>query len=239
MELTYRQKAFLSKLLDVYREMREPVHYSVIAKRLGLNNSTAYDMLRLLEQKGVVTSEYDTPKENAGPGRSNIRFVPTAETIELFTHLVGDIREQDEWDDVKARILTSLSKGKAGDCQEILKELLAKIPEPRSSLVRCAEVITALLLNLREAKQELTEQSSVDNLLKAPASKLRMSILAGLILGLSHADQEAQWLLGVYQEYEEYAEKYEASLQELSRDSLEKLHRFTCDVWNILKTSTD
>ncbi len=233
MELTFRQKAFLSKLLDAYREMQEPVHYSIIAKRLGLNNSTAYDMLKLLEQKGMVTSEYDTPKETAGPGRSNIRFVPTAETLELFSHLAGNIREQDEWDDVKARILTNLSQGKADDYQDILHELLAKIPEPRSSLVRCAEVITALLLNLREAKRELTEHSSVDNLLKAPASKLRMSILAGLILGLSHADQEAQKLLGIYQEY---AEKYEASLQDLSRDSLLKLHRFTRDVWNILKT---
>jgi DNA-binding MarR family transcriptional regulator len=232
MELTFRQKAFLSKLLDAYRERQEPVHYSVMAKRLGLNNSTAYDMLRLLEQKGMVISEYGTPKETSGPGRSNIRFVPTAEAIELFSHLAGDIREQDEWDDVKARILANLSKGKADDYQEVLKELLAKIPEPQSSLVRCAEVITALLLNLRKAKYELTKQSSVDNIIKAPASRLRMSILAGLILGLSHANQEAQRLLGIYQEY---AEKYEASLQELSRDSLLKLHRFTRDVWNILK----
>ena len=233
MELTFRQKAFLSKLLDIYREMQEPVHYSVIARHLGLNNSTAYDMLRLLEQKGMVISQYDTPKETSGPGRSNIRFVPTAEATELFSHLAGDIREQEEWDDVKARILTNLSQGKADDYQEVLDELLAKIPEPRSSLVRCAEVITALLLNFREARQELTEQSSVDNILKSPASKLRMSILAGLILGLSQADHRAQQLLDIYQEY---AEKYEASLQDLSRDSLLKLHRFTRDVWKILKT---
>jgi len=232
MELTFRQKAFLSKLLDVYREMQEPVHHSVIAKRLGLNNSTAYDMLRLLEQKGMLISQYDTPKETPGPGRSNIRFVPTAETIELFSHLAGDVREQEDWEDVKARIVTNLSKGKADDYKDVLNELLAKMPEPRSSLVRCAEVITALLLNLREARWELTEQSSVDNLLKAPASKLRMSILAGLILGLSHADQSTQRILGMYQEY---AEKYEASLQELSYDSLLKLHRFTRDVWHILK----
>jgi DNA-binding MarR family transcriptional regulator len=224
---------FLGKLIDAYRERQEPVHYSVMAKRLGLNNSTAYDMLRLLEQKGMVASEYGTPKESSGPGRSNIRFVPTAEVIELFSHLAGDIREQDEWDDVKARILVNLSKGKADDYKDTLNGLLAKIPEPRSSLVRCAEVITALLLNLREAKYELTKQRPVDNILKAPASKLRMSILAGLILGLSHADQDAQKLLGIYQEY---TEKYEASLQELSRDSLLKLHRFTRDIWNILKT---
>lgn len=234
MELTFRQKAFLSKVLDAYREMQGPIHYSLIAKKLGLSNSTAYDMLRLLEQKGMVTSEYDTPKETAGPGRANVRFVPTAETIELFAHLAGDIREQDEWEDVKTRVLTNLSRGEAEDYKDILNELLARMPEPRSSLVRCAEVMTVLLLNLREAKREMTKQNSVDNILKAPASKLRMSILAGLILGLSYADQRAPRFLSIYQEY---TEKYEASLQELNRDSLLKLHRFTRDVWNALKTT--
>lgn len=235
MELTFRQKAFLSKVLDVYREMKGPVHYSVIAQKLGLSNSTTYDMLKLLEQKGLVTSEYDTPKVTSGPGRSSVSFTPTAETAELFSHLAGNIREQDEWNDIKTRILTNLSKGEAEDYKDILSELLARMPEPRSSLVVCAEVMTALLLNLREVKQEMTEQSSVDNILKAPASKLRMSILAGLILGLSYADQRAPRFLSIYQEY---TEKYEAALQELNRDSLLKLHRFTRDVWNALKTST-
>jgi hypothetical protein len=233
MKLTYRQKTFLSQLLDVYREMQEPIHYSIVAKRLGLDNSTSYDMFRLLEKKGMVRAEYGTPKENSGPGRSNILFLPTTEAIELFSHLAGNISEQHNWDDVKAHILADLGSGKADDCEDILSELLSRIPQHQSPLVQCAQTITALLLNLREVKQELAEQSSVDNLLRAPVSKLRMSILAGLILGLSHADKETQRLLCIYQEY---AEKYEASLQELNRDSLLKLHRFTCDIWNILKT---
>jgi energy-coupling factor transport system substrate-specific component len=232
MELTFRQKVFLNKLLDIYLERQEPIHYSVMAKRLGLNNSTAYDMLRLLEQKGMVASEYGTPKETSGPGRSNIRFAPTAAALALFSRLAGDMQGQDEWDDVKARIMVNLKKGKVDNYQDAMNGLLAKIPEQRSSLVRCAEVITALLLNLRETKQELTKQSSVDNILKAPASKLRLSILSGLILGLSSADQQTQRLVGKYQEY---AEKYQAALQELNQNSLEKLHRFTRDVWDILK----
>ncbi|MEN8615395.1 helix-turn-helix domain-containing protein [Dehalogenimonas sp. THU2] len=233
MRLTFRQKIFLSKLLDAYRDMKEPVHYSVIANRLGLNNSTAYDMLRLLEQKGMVASIYGTPKETAGPGRSSVCFVPTAETIEIFSRLTGTVREQDEWDDTKTRVLANLSSGETDDYKDLLNELLDRIPEPRSSLVLCAEVITALLLKLKESKQELAQQDYLDSLLKAPATKLRMSVLAGLILGLSFADHETQRLLGVYQEY---AEKYEASLEQLSRDSLFKLHRFTRDVWNILRT---
>jgi len=37
---------------------------------------TAYDMLRLLEERGLVTSEYVLPEQ--GPGRSMIVFRPTA-----------------------------------------------------------------------------------------------------------------------------------------------------------------
>jgi len=231
-KLTFRQKVFLSKLLDVYREMQTPLHYSVIAERLGVSSSTAYDMLRLLEQKGMVSSEYATPKVAAGPGRSSIHFSPTAKTIDLFFRLAGESHEQEGWEDVKAHILASLSQGKASEYEGLLRELLARMPEVRSPLVHCAEVITAFLLSLRETRDELTEQSSVGMLLRSPASRLRMSILAGLILGLSFADRRVQRRLGNYQEY---ADKYQASLQRLSRDGLLKLHQFTRDVWGILK----
>ena len=234
MELTFRQKAFLSRVLDIYREIQEPLHYSVIAERLGLSNSTAYDMLRLLEQKGMVGSEYTVPKVTSGPGRSSILFFPTAEAVEFFSRLAGESQEQEEWEDVKAHILLSLHQGKASDYQGLLRELLARIPEARTPLARCAEVLTALLLSLREARHKLGGQSPVSMLLGAPVSKLGMSILAGLALGLSLADQKVQLLLG---DFQKYTKRYEASLQELNPDSLIALHRFAQDVLRILKTA--
>jgi DNA-binding MarR family transcriptional regulator len=231
-ELTFRQKAFLSRVLDIYREIQEPLHYSVVAEQLGLSNSTAYDMLRLLEQKGMVNSEYTIPKAISGPGRSSILFFPTAEAIELFSRLAGERQEQEEWEEVKARILLSLRQGKASDYQGLLRELLVRIPEARSPLVRCAEAITALLLSLREARHKLGEQSPVSMLLGAPVSKLGMSILAGLALGLCLANRKVQHLLG---DFQAPMKRYEASLQELSPKSVIALHRFTRDVWNMLK----
>jgi len=232
MELTFRQKTFLSKLLDFYRETREPLHYSMIGERLGLSGSTAYDMLRLLEQKGMVGSEYATPKATSGPGRSSILFFPTAEAIDLFSRLAGESQEQEEWEDVKARIMESLRQGKASEYQDLLRELLTRIPETGSPLVRCAEVITALLLSLRETKHTFGRRSPVSMLLGAPVGSLGMSTLAGLALGLCLADKKAQHLLGNFQKN---AKRYEASLQKLSPESLKTLHRFTRDVWNVLK----
>lgn len=51
MKITRRQEDFIRKLLDLYRESEGPIHYSELAERLGVNRFTAYDMLRLLEEK--------------------------------------------------------------------------------------------------------------------------------------------------------------------------------------------
>jgi predicted ArsR family transcriptional regulator len=155
--LTHRQKAFLNKFLDVCRERQEPVHYSVVAQRLGLNNSTAYDMLRLLEQKGMVSSHYETPKANAGPGRSSILFSPTVRAVELFSRPTGDSPGHEKWEELKARLVASLKQGTSEEYQAVLNELLAQIAELRSALEQYAEFTTALLLNLREARLELSE----------------------------------------------------------------------------------
>ena len=54
-------------------------------------------------------------------------------------------------------MLAKLSRENADDYQAVLNELLAKIAELRSSLEQYAEFTTTLLLNLREARPELSE----------------------------------------------------------------------------------
>jgi len=153
--LTLRQEAFLDRFLDVYRERQGPVHYSVVAQSLGLNNSTAYDMLRLLQKKGMVSSHYATPKATAGPGRSSILFSPTVKAME--SRPMGESHEHEGWEDFRARVLARMSRETVEDYQAMLNELLAKIAEMRSSLEQYAEFTTALLLNLREARSELSD----------------------------------------------------------------------------------
>jgi len=230
--LTFRQKAFLGKLVDIYGEAREPVHYSTVAGKLGLSNSSAYDMLRVLEQKNMVGSQYTTPKEMAGPGRSSVLFYPTAKAREFFTRIAGEINEQEEWENLKAEILERVRRVKT-DYHELLQELSAKSPPARTPLAQCAKIVTVLLLSLNQAKHKLTDNRSVSAIVKAPVSKLRMSILAGLILGLSLADDRVSKILG---NYRKYTEKYESSLKKLNREGLVALHRFTRDVWDALES---
>jgi len=232
-KLTFRQKAFLGKLIDLYGEVHEPVHYSAVAGRLGLSNSSAYDMLRVLEQKDMVGSQYTTPKEVAGPGRANILFYPTGRAIKIFTRVAREINEMEEWENLKEGILKSLRQVKeVHNSKELLRELLEHAPLARTPLEQCAQLVTVFLLSLEEAKNKIADKGSINSIIRAPVSKLRMSILTGLVLGLSLADQKVNSLLG---NCRRYTDKYEASMQKLNREGLVKLHRFIQEAWDALE----
>lgn len=76
MKLTRRQEEFVKKLLELKQEFDGPIHYSLLAERLGVSPFTAYDMLCLLEAKGYVTSAYQLPPDKCGPGRAERVFYP-------------------------------------------------------------------------------------------------------------------------------------------------------------------
>lgn len=231
MRLTFRQKVFLGKLLDLYRESEGPLHYSVVAERLGVSRATAYDMLRLLEQKGLVVSHYQLPKGNPGPGRSSVLFAPSPRAKEALSNLVGEIRADPEWEEVKGKVLSCLRRGKGKGYQKLLEELLSKVPQSQSPLACCAEFITALLLSLREIKYSLGPQSPLRVLLSRPGTKLGMSMLAGLAAGLMLADKAGRKLLA---NLERHIQKYKKSLEELSQEQVETLQGYTEQVISFL-----
>ena len=77
MKLTRRQEEFVQKMIELKRESTGPIHYSLLAERLGVSPFTAYDMLCLLEEKGYMISEYQLPPDKRGPGRAERVFYPT------------------------------------------------------------------------------------------------------------------------------------------------------------------
>jgi hypothetical protein len=57
-------------------------------------------------------------------------------------------------------------------------------------------------------------------------------LFTGLAMGLCLADRKTKHIMGGFQKY---TDRYEASLQKLSPESLITLHRFSKDVSGILK----
>jgi DNA-binding MarR family transcriptional regulator len=231
MKLTGRQKDFLSKFLELYREANRPLHYAVLADRIGVTKITAYDMLRLLEERGLVTSEYMLPKEG-GPGRSSIVFYPTEKAAKSMAQLAGEDRDKDEWEQAKERILQALREVKDADYQNFLDEILLRIPERKSPMLYATEMITAALLNLNQLKEEAEARGLFKNLhsLGFP-SELGLSALAGLNLGLTMVEKANRRVTTLLLSH---TRKYQDHLARLSAENKKRLSDFAQEVMKIV-----
>lgn len=175
-KLSRRQQEVLSKLLDLYHEGGEPIHYTALAKHLGVGPVSAYEMLRLLEQHGMVEAEHQRSETPSGPGRPSVVFRPTLSAIRRLRTLAGQqIRSPEEWEQVKARILQQIHRYQDKDHEVLLDELLAQVPDEPISMTNLANIATAILFNLHL----MDEREDVVNVRQALSNK-ECSVVASL-----------------------------------------------------------
>lgn len=134
-KLTRRQQQFLGKVLDLYTQEQQPLHYAALAEYIGVSKVSAYEMLRLLEEHGLIEAEYQLPENLRGPGRASVVFRPTLLASQELARLAGGDVNQQEWAAIKAHILKELEAGRVKDYDALLEELLARIPEQHSSVI--------------------------------------------------------------------------------------------------------
>jgi DNA-binding PadR family transcriptional regulator len=184
LKLSSRQQDFLSRLLDLYREARAPVRYADVARALDVSPVTAYEMLRLLEEKRLVRSETVRPQGHRG--RSVVVFSPTEKALALLAELTVDALDEREWEESKANILQALENGKGTDYQGLLDELLLRIPERKSPLLFAADMVTAIILVFYELRDTAAARKIFPRLrwLGPPGWAVLYS-LAGFSLALS------------------------------------------------------
>ncbi len=189
MKLTHRQEIFIHRLLDLYRESKGPIHYSTLAERVGVSPFTAYDMLRLLEEKGFVTSEYRIEAGKCTVGRSEIVFLPTQLTYNRFAEMT-DGANLNDWENVKSQIMKRILAGDIYDHQ-LADELIARIPPDAPETLRyCYEVITLLIMRLGKntGRKVLLERMPQILEWKDSFTKSGLIILGGFIMGLLATD---------------------------------------------------
>jgi DNA-binding MarR family transcriptional regulator len=185
MKLTRRQEEIIHKMLDLYHELKGPIHYSTLADRLGVSPFTAYDMLCLLEEKGLVSSEYQLAPDKSGPGRTVRVFLPTRQAQELVHSLAEETGGAD-WEEVKRRLLEKTRKGDIQD-RELTEEILARIPsEGKSQVQYCVEVMTIVALRIRsiEGRNILLEYLPEMLTDQKAASRTNLCLLGGFTLGI-------------------------------------------------------
>jgi hypothetical protein len=225
-KLTPRQRAFLDKLRELYREHRGPVHYSDVAAGLGVSRFSAYDMLKVLEKKGFASSTYALATGHSGPGRSMVMFSPTAQTP--ASPVVGQDRQRldGEWQRVRERVLTLLQQAREAEYRETLNDLITRLPDPQAPLDFCTEMIGVLLLNMRRAKARTGGMNPFKALATLrPNSAVGLETLAGLSLGatLSAEDEAGSSLT---RRLLDLVNHYQLSLDHLSEEARAALGQF-------------
>lgn len=227
-KLTRRQQEFLSKFLDLYTKGQEPLHYSTVAEHLGVGKVSAYEMLRLLEEHGLVEAEYLLPVGLRGPGRASVVFRPTALAVRELGRLAGGDVNQQEWKAAKEHILQQLEAGKAADYEPLLEELLARTPDQRSPVIYTAEMITTIILALVSLKETVEARGLRDRLEEiGNVGELGLGIFTGLGMGLSVAERINRRLAGFLLVQ---SSRFQSALVQLNDESRRQLTEFTQEV---------
>lgn len=216
MKLTRRQEEFIRNLLDLYHEANQPLHYTELAERLGVSRFTAYDMLRLLEEKGFAASTYRLAGDKSGPGRSEVVFIPTERAHQLVADLTqNQQRKEFNWEAAKDSALQAIRSGEHPET-ELAKELLGRIPAAdQDSQHYCLEVITTMALRLRQgAGRRLLVEYLPGILPHLDAGDPEdLSLLGGFVLGIlaQENSDDPQWL----QEMFEHVRRFQALTSEM------------------------
>ena len=197
MKITKRQETFILNLLDLYREVQEPIHYTTLAERLGVSRFTAYDMLRVLEKKGFVKSEYKLSEEKSRAGRSERVFFPTSKADDLISLMTGESTDF-QWENMRDLIKDKVEKGEFADW-DVVMEIMARVPpEGEGHLHYCVEVLTIILLHLHQNENLDTFRKFMKNIMPETkvVNRTNLSLLGGFAVGIlaQESDVEEGWL---------------------------------------------
>lgn len=235
MDLTPRQQLFLDRLFDLYRETGGPVHYSAVAERLGVNRFSAYDMLKLLEEKGVVASTYALRDDNSGPGRSMVVFYPTREAIQYLTQLKYEVFSLDEWYQFQESLLQKIRQTQDTGYGKAAREILAHLPDVKTPLAYCTQMIGVLLLNLAQASRQ-ADKTTISRLLKSLLAdgQIGLGALAGISLG-SLLSSQSEDDRSVADKLMDNTREFQSQISQMSEESIRRLSSFLKDALKILE----
>ena len=237
MRLTPRQKTFLSGFIDIYYEAQQPIHYTTVAENMGIGKITAYDMLRLLEERGLVRSEYVLRDKRQGAGRSRVFFCPTRRAEEMLVDLASEPWDQTTWDKVTSRLLDMLKTTKNTQYSSLLENIVAQLPEGGSPMVYASQMIVAVVLSAHQLRQRIPTEHMVERLRNMGLpGRMGLSALAGLIVGLSFAEDVDRHLMAVLLSH---ITEYQSIISRLNTENLERLSGFASEVIDVVVARGD
>lgn len=229
-KLTRRQQEFLSQFLLVYREEDQPIHYTTLAEKLGIGKVTAYEMLRLLEERGLVQAEFQLPEGGRGPGRSSVVFSPTPEAAQLIDPQF-EVESHRSWETAKFVLLEQLRDGKAAGYETLLTELVSRIPNRRLPMIYLTEMVTATLLMFEGLQESADSESIIKRFQRiGMPDEIDLSGLPGMsavVAMFEQANKASDFLVT-------QSGNFQTKLSQMGEDNRQRLRDFTREVAKII-----
>jgi len=247
MNITERQKEFLQSLIGLYQEKDTPIHYSEVARKMGVSKWTAYDMLQLLRKEGFLEVEYLIPKSDSYRweklGRSTITFFPTKKG-----YTVSNLPQRNL--PAKASELNKLKKDIIQKFEEIkgkfnLKDLFKEVLETKSPLIFCACVLLILILLIKKITEGIAEIKLLSQVIPPDATstyiELALIVFVGMCFGVltKYINTIPKYITGPnnnLDEYADYIQTYNQYVSQMDKDEQKSLLDFlkeTLDEINI------
>lgn len=232
-KLTYRQQEFLRQFLDIYKSLEKPLRYTDVAKDLGIGKVTAYEMLRLLEGRGLVRAAYQPKQAQHGPGRSTVLFYPTEEATRIVTNLLCENSEAEDCRQVREGLLNQLRADKANASYDaLLLSLISKIPEIPSPTIFMVDMITAVILLLSTSEQSPEIKRILNGLVRVGLPKeFGLGVFSGITFFLSVLERtNSRWSSILISQLG----RYEETLAHLDQENRNILAQFTREASQIM-----
>ncbi len=237
MKITTRQKEFLHTLIDLYQEKSSPIHYSEVAKKMGVSKWTAYDMLQLLRKENLLEVEYLIPEsENCKwgkLGRSTITFFPTKKgyTVSILPQRKLSTKAT-ELNKLKTDIIQKFEriKGKFN-----LKELFKEALQTKSPLIFCACVLLILILLIKKITEGIAEIKLLSQVIPADATstyiELALIVFVGMCFGVltKYINKIPNYITSPndnLDEYADYIQTYNQYVSQMDKEEQKSLLDF-------------
>ena len=181
---TKRQLQYLETVVSLHKELGRPVHYSEVAESLGVSKWTAHDVLTVLSKAGFLERDYQIRREERSAGRSSVMFYPTRSGHTELKGEMGQPLVEEGGGDVRTHLLAKLDEAGRKGIDVVLIETFEELPDLRTPLAFCANLVLILVLCIWIAAQRNRWQLDLDELPATTSEEALLILLAGLTLGM-------------------------------------------------------
>lgn len=181
LSLTKRRQEFLDHIYRQFKKTNNPVHYSKVAEAIGVSKWTAYDVLKELENQGLVKRTYSTNENEAG--RSIVVFSPTEIAESFFQKERRELTNTEEWEAILPEVFKLVENPQNLPLREAIHHIISLMKNVEVKLEFCAYFLSILLLYLNTLGKNVKELTV--NLINASKeAKVQLTVFTGAVVGM-------------------------------------------------------